>query len=168
MTYDEPIDHFGDGDLAVPANMQPGKRYIGKVTEVDTSASEVGNFKTFEKALKDGRTAVPIISVKLRAVKGTDGSEFDPDANVMQGTSIDFWIGKEDKIGRHSLASVIRKCAGIDDEALKAMRIQDAARQLIGAYVTFEVTIREWNGGEFQRAVKVKAASDEEKAVALA
>lgn len=168
MTYDEPMDHFGDGDLAVPANMQPGKRYIGKVTEVDTSASEVGNYKTFEKALKDGRREVPIIQVKLRAVKGVDGSEFDPDANVMQATTMDFWIGKEDKIGRHSLANLIRKCAGIDDEALKAMRIQDAARQLIGAYVTFEVQIREWNGGEFQRAVKVKAASDEEKAVALA
>jgi hypothetical protein len=168
MTYEETIDHFGDGDLAIPANMAPGKRYIGKVTEVDTSASEVGNFKTFEKALKDGRTSIPIITVKLRAVKGVDGSDFDPDANVMQGTSMDFWIGKEDKIGRHSLANLVRKCTGIDDEALKSMRVQDAARQLIGAFVTFEVQIREWNGGEFQRAVKVKAASDEEKALAIA
>lgn len=169
MVYDEMVDHFSDGDLAQPENLKAGEKYVGKVTDVDTSASEVGNYKTFENPMKDGRTSIPIIAVKLRALRLANGQDFPPEQNIMKNVASEFWVGPEDHIGRNMLASLVMKTTGMEKDQLKSMRMQDAARQLIGAVVVFEVNIRSGkSGGEFQRAIKLQPATSEEKALAIA
>jgi hypothetical protein len=165
----EDLDYFGDGDLAAPENLPEKQRFVGKITGVVTEESEIGHYKKFEAGkLKDGRTEVPVISVKVRAFGYADGRQFPEEANFVQSTSQDFWVGKEDKAGRHSLANLIRKITALADEELKAMRMQDGAKQLNGAAISFEVRHRAGrDGAVFQGAVSIKPATPEE-AVMLA
>lgn len=163
---DQTIDYFGDGDLAAPANLPEGKRFIGKVMDVVTEESETGKYRTFDRPLRDGRTAVPIITLKVRAFLQGDGQPFSETENIVQSTSSDYWVGREDRVGRNALASLVKKVAGFGDDELKSMRMQDAARQLKGAVITFEVKHRQGSqGGTFQSATKIRPASEEEKAL---
>jgi len=169
MSVDEQvIDYFGDGDLASPANLPEGKRFVGKITDVVTEESETGKYRTFERPLRDGRTSVPIITLKVRAFLLADGQPFSESENIVQSTSSDYWVGREDRVGRNALASLVKRVAGFGDDELKSMRMQDAARQLKGAAITFEVKHREGKqGGTFQSATKIRPASDEEKALLM-
>jgi hypothetical protein len=162
----EDMDYFSDGDMAAPENMPEGKRFVGKVTGVETKESEVGTYRKFNDPLRDGRTEVPIITLKVRALKFADGGEFSEDGNLVQSTESDYWVGKEDRVGRHSLASLIQRVTALDGDQLKSMRMQDAARQLQGAVITFEVKHRQGKqGGTFQSAVKIRPASADELAL---
>ena len=170
------LDYFDDADLAEAANIPVGPRYIGYVSKVDTSQAEPGKFRVMDpetirnsanlrKAL-NGRTEVPQVDVAITALAKAGEHDFG-DANYYKTSSLSFWIGKEDRIGRHSLARLIEQGAGIDKEGIKTLPIREAAHKLEKAYVTFEVKHRTFptrSGGEgtAQDFIKIKPASIEE------
>ena len=160
-------DFFSDGDLADAENLPEGPRYIGYVSKVDTSQAEPGKYRKLNKPLKDGRDEVPQVDVDITALGRVGHGRFDPDTNYYRTSSQNFWIGKEDRIGRHSLARLIRDAAGIDEETLKTTPIREAATKLEKVYLTFEVKHRKFetkSGGEgvAQDFKKIKPATLEE------
>lgn len=168
MSDYQDVDFFGDSDLAEPKNLPTGERFIGKITDADTSQTEAGNFKKFQKADEHGRTEVPCISLVVRALGYANGLPLDPDENYMRVSKMGFNIGREDRISRNMLANLIKGLTGITDEQLRSMSIKDAARRTIGGYVTFEVTHTAGTDRTFQNFRKVKPASAEEEAIAVA
>lgn len=156
---------FSDGDLADPENLPEKTRFLGQVTDVDMSNAKPGNYRKFNNPLKDGRTEVPMISLKLRAVMNADGTPFSADRNYMAQTSCEFWVGPQDTIGRHSLAGLVEKCRGYSKEEMKGKSLGSAVAELKGAYVTFEVVWQEGDQATFQKARKLKAATNEEIAL---
>ena len=160
-------DFFGDGDLADAENLPEGPRYIGYVSRVDTAQSESGKYRKLNKALKAGRDEVPQIDVDITALGKVGDGKFDADLNYYRTSSLNFWIGKEDRIGRHSLARLIRDGAGVDEETLKTTPIREAVMKLEKCYVTFEVKHRKFDtksGGEgvAQDFKKIRPATTEE------
>lgn len=166
-TLDYNPDYFGDGDLADAENLPEGPRYIGYVSKVDTSQTEPGKYRKLNKPLKDGRDEVPQVDVDITALGKAGEGKLDSDSNYYRTSSQNFWIGKEDRIGRHSLARLIRDAAGIDEDTLKTMPIRESAHKLEKVYVTFEVKHRKFetkSGGEgvAQDFRKIKPATTAE------
>mgnify|MGYP001601772754 CR=1 FL=1 len=166
---DEILDYFSDGDLADAENLPVGPRYIGYVSKVDTSQSEAGNFRKYDKPVKDGRTEIPEIAVDVTAVGVVGEGKFSDDTNYYKTSSLNFRIGTPDRIGRHSLARLIEHAAGIPNDELLTIPIREAAKRLDKVYVTFDVKHREYTTragekGIAQDFVKVRAATAEEVA----
>lgn len=128
-----------------------------------------GNFRKLNKALKDGRTEVPQITVNVRALRFASGDEFPEEANYLSQGKLDFWVSKQDKIGRNSLANLVRNVTAMADEEVKVTPIRELATKLDKAYVTFEVKHRagQKEGQKFQDFVKVKAATSDEVALVM-
>lgn len=176
-TLEQNPDYFSDGDFADAENLPEGPRYIGYVSKVDTSQTEPGKYRKLDpdtirksanlrKALA-GRDEVPQVDVDITALGRVGQGRFDPDTNYYRTSSQSFWIGKEDRIGRHSLARLIRDAAGVDEEMLKTTPIREAATKLEKVYLTFEVKYRKFetrSGGEgvAQDFKKIKPATLEE------
>ena len=168
-------DYFSDGDLADAENLPEGPRYIGYVSKVDVSQAEPGKFRrmdpdTIRKSSKlrkalAGRDEVPQVDIDITALGRAGEGRFDPEANYYRTSSQSFWVGREDRIGRHSLARLVRDAAGIDEEDLKKkITILEAAIKLEKVYVTFEVKHRKFetrSGGEgiAQDFKKIKPAT---------
>lgn len=153
-------DTWDDKDLADPALLATGKRFLGEITNAEY------NVREFSKPMKDGRTAIPMVTLTVKARKGADGSDFTGQ-NVQLTTSTDFWFGKEDVIGRQSLARLAALVLGVEKSEFFGKPISETLTQLVGGKVSFEVNHREYTGSDggqrkIQSATKLKAATAEE------
>jgi len=158
------IDQWEDADLADPENLPTEKRVIGEVTGVEIREAR------FDRALKDGRTVVPVITLTITSRAFANGERFD-DRNYMRSIDADFWVGKPDTIGRNSLARLVKQVAGITEEEAKALGLRRSALMLKGALVSFDVEHQESKkvkGLMFQRATRIKPATDQERALLMA
>ena len=163
----ENLDFFGDSDLADATNLPAGGRYIGYVSKVDVSQSLPGQYRKLNKPLKDGRMEVPQIDVAITALSHASNGKFADDTNFYKTATLNYWIAKEDRIGRHSLARLIENVAGVDEETIKSTPIRELAVKLEKCYVTFDVSHRAFTGknGEAMTAqdfTKIKPATLEE------
>lgn len=172
-TFDptEGEDYFDDGDLANPEPLPVGKRFIG-IASVDTSATEIGKYRKVEGKLKtslvargDHRDEIPEVVINLTAV-GVAGQPkgFPEDKNYQKQGKINFWVGKVDKMGRNTLARLIRDASGKTEEEIKSMPIRESAKFLDKVYLTFEVKHTAGDNGTFANPIKVKAATSAEVA----
>ena len=173
--FDENLDYFDDADLAAPQPLPTGTRYIGVVASVDTSQAEPGKFRKIEGKLLaafqkrgDTRTSAPQITVNFTAIGLAGQAKGFPDGNWSKNAKQDYFVGKEDRVGRNSLARLIRDTTGKSDEEMKQLPLIGTAKTLEKAYVTFEVTHTQGNqGAVFQNPVKIKAATSDEVAAVL-
>lgn len=173
---DETQDYFDDADLSAPEPLPVNQRYIGVVSSVDTSQAEVGKYRKIEGKLLaafvkrgDSRTEAPQVSVNLTAI-GVAGRPkgFPDDTNYLKSGKTDYFVGKPDKIGRHSLARLVLSASGKTEDEIKALPLLAAAKLLEKVYVTFEVTHTVGNTGAiFQNPVKIKAATATEVAMVV-
>jgi len=159
-------DYFNDADLSEPTLLPAGKRYIGKVSKVDTSATEPGKLRKVRVA--GGERQVKVISVGVTALKFATGAILPADQNYRTNGRIDFWVSKEDSIGRHSLSNLIRRIAGLEDADLIGVALKDAASHYLpGGYITFEVSHRQAKIQGVDTTVQdfkgIKVATSEEK-----
>jgi hypothetical protein len=175
-TFDPTVgeDYFDDGDLAAPEPLPTGKRYIG-VTSVDASSAEVGHYRKVEGRLKDSlvkrgdyRDEIPEIVVNLVAI-GFAGQPkgFPEDKNYQRAGKINFWVGKQDKMGRNQLARLLKDASGRTEEEIKSMPIRESVKFLDKVYLTFEVKHTESESGVFANPIKVKAATAEEVSLVM-
>ena len=161
----EDIDTFSDGDLAAPENLPTGVRYIGEVGEVKTDRAEPGNWVKFKEANQNGDTSAPAIDLVVNTRALANGAALPEDKNYYRQNTVSYFVGKNDKDGRNSLARLIKKATGMSDEELRAKGLKTSARDLKGAMLTYEVKLKEGDEKTFQKFVKIRVATPEEVAM---
>lgn len=169
MVQEEYQDTWGDNDLADPELLPDKSRVLGEILDVDTSQTQPGNYRKFANPLKDGRTEVPIITVKCKARMFADGQTFEG-ANFSTNFTEDFWVGGPDVVGRNSLARLCAAVLGCKKEDFAGQTLTGVAKQIIGGKLSWDVnrrtyTKRDGTPGENQQMNKVKAATSEEMAL---
>lgn len=164
---DEVKDYFDDADLATPENLPENVRILGEITEVDLTPLDAGNWRQFNKPLKDGRTSVPMITLIIQARKFSNGQEFDENKKYYLQSKVDFWMGEADKSWRAQLAKLCMDVLGIAKDEARQTSIREMAKALKNGVVSFSV---KWQPGEtatFQRFTNLKAATEDERALLM-